>query len=335
MQRVADRREVVRCGVVGDIPTTISLASGMFAGAIGVGVAYPFDTIKVKMQAYNGERSKRAAQGVEGGATGGGGGAIAVPAESLNAFSTARLVLRNEGPAGFYGGVSTTMAGQALIKGMLFFVYDLTKSWLVGQPWACSSVCSIGGVLPLFPSLAIAAAISGAAASFVCTPVERIKCVMQASEKGAYASPTACIGRVIEEDGVSGLLGRGLLVTLFREIPSYVGYLLGYEFMKSFLIDTGAVPLAVVPIIGGAFAGVMSWVPVYPIDVVKTNIQAKEGGETETPFEVAVQLFKTGGVMVFWDGLSSKVLRAVVNHAVTFLVFEALCDAYKLNFMVI
>ena len=124
------------------------------------------------------------------------------------------------------------MAGQALIKGMLFFVYDLTKSWLVGQPWACSSVCSIGGVLPLFPSLAIAAAISGAAASFVCTPVERIKCVMQASEKGAYASPTACIGRVIEEDGVSGLLGRGLLVTLFREIPSYVGYLLGYEFMK-------------------------------------------------------------------------------------------------------
>ena len=81
-----------------------------------------------------------------------------------------------------------------------------------------------------------------------------------------------------------------------------------------------------VPLIGGAVAGACSWVPVYPIDVVKTNIQAKEGKSEESAFQVARRLFRTGGVMVFWDGLGSKLLRAVVNHAVTFLVFEALCD---------
>jgi hypothetical protein len=28
-----------------------------------------------------------------------------------------------------------------------------------------------------------------------------------------------------------------------------------------------------VPLLGGAAAGVASWVPVYPVDVVKTNLQ--------------------------------------------------------------
>jgi hypothetical protein len=33
-------------------PSVISLAAGSIAGAIGVGVAYPLDTIKTKVQAY-------------------------------------------------------------------------------------------------------------------------------------------------------------------------------------------------------------------------------------------------------------------------------------------
>jgi hypothetical protein len=32
--------------------STVNLIAGMLGGSIGVGVAYPFDTIKVKMQSF-------------------------------------------------------------------------------------------------------------------------------------------------------------------------------------------------------------------------------------------------------------------------------------------
>ncbi len=123
---------------------TISLLAGMASGAIGVGVAYPLDTIKTKMQAYR---------------TGG-------PVE------TALAIIEKEGISGFYGGVSSTMAGQALIKGVLFFTYGVVQTALRG---------ATGGAPLSLSSLALAAGISGAIASIVATPVERVKVRMLAT----------------------------------------------------------------------------------------------------------------------------------------------------------
>ena len=81
-----------------------------------------------------------------------------------------------------------------------------------------------------------------------------------------------------------------------------------------------------VPLFGGAAAGVASWVPVYPIDVVKTNIQVLDGAEGDAGFVgTAQRIFEDGGPLAFWDGIGPKLARAVVNHAVTFYVFEAVC----------
>jgi len=40
---------------------------------------------------------------------------------------------------------------------------------------------------------------------------------------------------------------------------------------------------------------------------------------------VARALYAQGGVAIFWDGITPKLLRSVVNHAVTFFVFERVC----------
>ena len=37
------------------------------------------------------------------------------------------------------------------------------------------------------------------------------------------------------------------------------------------------------------------------------------------------RLYEAGGPMAFWDGIGPKLARAVVNHAVTFFVFDAVC----------
>ena len=85
-----------------------------------------------------------------------------------NPFLLTRQIFLDEGIAGFYGGVSSTMLGQALIKGVLFLQYNAARNLFMRF--------QIVGTL----SLVLAAASSGAVGSFVITPVERVKCVMQA-----------------------------------------------------------------------------------------------------------------------------------------------------------
>jgi hypothetical protein len=99
----------------------------MVAGSLGVGLAYPLDTLKVKAQVYAGA-----------------GG-------SMGAVALATRVINEEGLGGFYSGVVPTMIGQALIKGVLFFAYESLKVMLQQAP---------GSDLTL-DQLAIAAAASG------------------------------------------------------------------------------------------------------------------------------------------------------------------------------
>ena len=68
--------------------------------------------------------------------------------------------------------------------------------------------------------------------------------------------------------------------------------------------------------------------PVYPIDVVKTAVQVDlDGGKRESFGEATMRLWRAGGMGIFWDGLTPKLLRAVVIHAVTFVVYEELMSA--------
>ena len=276
----------VRCDVSGALS-----GAGMVGGAVGVGVAYPLDTLKTKLQA-------REDSGVE-----------------QRPLALAADIVRDEGFEGFYGGVSSTMAGQAAIKGVVFFVYEACKASLESADLGTTG-------------LLLAAMASGAVGSLVVTPVERVKVKMQASDAGTYASPLACVQSLLETDGVDGFLLRGLGATLLREVPAYAFYFVSYEATRAMLLDGGLLPAPLVPLIGGAVAGAAAWVPVYLIDVVKTNIQVADGGSDDrarTPSSAPPSTCDDGGVAAFFDGLGPKLARAVVNHAVTFYVFDLIC----------
>lgn len=216
------------------------------------------------------------------------------------------------------------MLGQAVIKGVLFFAYGIVSDWVAS---------TFGATFHLLPNLQllVCAGISGALASLFVTPIERVKVIMQASDAGEVTSTFSLLSELIRADGLSGLLLRGLGATLGREIPGYMLYFWAYETVKGVLLANAAVPSLVAPLIGGAAAGMAAWVPVYPIDVVKTNLQASTGaGLDESFIGCASRLRAEQGWGVFWEGLTPKLLRAVVNHATTFFVFENLCDYYTM-----
>jgi hypothetical protein len=267
----------------------------MIGGAIGVGVAYPLDTLKTKAQSSAGSAP-------------------------TNPFTMTRQIYKAEGLAGFYSGCSSTMVGQAIIKGALFFVFGAARNFL-----ECTSL----GLSTL--SLCLAAGFSGAVGSFIMTPVERIKCVMQANSADSFKSPLACIGEVVRRDGLSGLFFRGIGATILREIPACTFYLVGFEVAKATLVPS--MPSRTLALLlSGAFAGALSWIPVYPVDVVKTQIQIEldaGGSEADGTFlSHTRRLWRSGGVGAFWDGIGPKLARAIVNHAVTFLVIDTLCTLW-------
>jgi solute carrier family 25 carnitine/acylcarnitine transporter 20/29 len=272
----------------------IPLLAGSLGGAIGVCAAFPFDTIKTKAQTFEGDRR---GGGMEGGRQG------------TNMLAVATRVVQTEGIGGFYGGVSTMMVGQALIKALAFACNDWALTWQGVSPESTT-----------LPQLCAAALFSGFVTSFLVNPFERVKILCQASAVGTYKNGLQCAQEIINTDGYVGFMGRGLGPTLARETPSYGLYFVLY----AVLMDSPLSSLGILaPLVCGALSGCGSWVPVYPIDVVKTQIQNTQGEEqAPSALQAARDLYAAGGFAMFWDGLDSKMLRAATNHAVTFFVYD-------------
>lgn len=74
----------------------------------------------------------------------------------------------------------------------------------------------------------------------------------------------------------------------------------------------------------GSFAGAMSWLTSYPLDVIKSKIQSDSFSRPQFKGTVdcAVKTFKKEGITGLFQGVSPCVIRAIPVNAVIFLVFE-------------
>lgn len=153
---------------------------------------------------------------------------------------------------------------------------------------------------------------------------ERVKVMMQAQQNNTYANELECIQAVLENEGWTGLFSRGLGPTLAREVPSYAIYFVVYGVLIQTSIAEGMGSFA--PLVCGAISGCACWIPVYPIDVVKTLVQNTEGGDSASAIDIAKQLYQDEGIGAFFNGLTPKMLRASVNHAVTFWVYALMME---------
>ena len=293
--------------------TVVSVAGGAVAGAVGLGVAYPFDSLKTKAQTLT-----------------------ASGADSLPMIPLMKKVLRDEGMRGFYSGVSGSMSGQAFIKSIAFASNTVVLNNLhVTQDEATLT------------QLVISAAIAGAMCSIVTNPVERVKILMQADVEGKYSSELVVAVNILREDGLLGFVCRGMEATLLREVPGYSFYFVAYNLLLRSSLGVMLGPFFG-SLVSGGLAGMASWLPVYPIDVCKTFIQNCGGGgqgdlseeatdgcilfkdpEIPSTLEVAIYLNDRYGPGVFYEGLNPKLIRAAVNHSVTFAVFQLIVDNVK------
>ena len=110
----------------------------------------------------------------------------------------------------------------------------------------------------------------------------------------------------------------------YREVPSYGIYCLTYEVLSAKMHQhqfTDAHGI-VADLVSGGVAGSLTWFSIIPFDVIKSRFQADFSGEYTGFLHCAKELYKEGGVRIFYTGCLVICLRAFPVNAVTFLVYS-------------
>jgi solute carrier family 25 carnitine/acylcarnitine transporter 20/29 len=210
---------------------------------------------------------------------------------------------------GLYKGLGSPLMGLTFINALVFGVQGNTLRAL-----GCDS--------PLNQFLAGAAA--GAIQCVICCPMELAKTRLQLQDTGSvrtYKGSLDCLAQIYQQEGLRGI-NRGMVSTLLRETPSFGVYFLTYDVLTRALgCEPGDRLLVPKLLLAGGTSGIMSWLSTYPVDVVKSRLQAD--GLQGAPryrgiLDCAHQSYQAEGWRVFTRGLASTLLRAFPVNAATF-----------------
>ncbi|KAK2708020.1 mitochondrial basic amino acids transporter-like [Artemia franciscana] len=262
--------------------------AGFAGGCAGVIIGYPLDTVKVRIQTQD-PRNLR----------------------YTGTFQCLRTVVRHEGAAALFRGMTSPMAGVAGINAMIFGVYGNVNKRL-SDPESIKSIATAG-------------ICAGLAQTVITSPMELVKTRLQVQSQipGAQISegPVDCLKKIWRSYGIRGVY-QGFGITCVREIPAFGIYFAAYEVMTR--QSDPSVPLSTWTMLyAGGMAGVYSWAFTYPVDMVKSRLQI-DGISGKQQYSGAIdcirKTYHSEGIRVFFRGLSATVIRAFPSNAATFAV---------------
>jgi len=261
----------------------------------GLCFSYPFDTIKIRLQTR--------------------------PGLYRNTLDCFVKMARQEGVLSLWRGLTSPVLGYGAINATVFGTYTNVSQWISefsgyesrkeNKVWQSS----------------MAGVCAGIASSFVRTPVERIKTIMQtattADGKCKYRNTFHCVSVLAREQGVINALMRGLMPTMLREASQYAVYYPAYEVSKRLLTPEGGELSPIRIAVCGCIAGIAQWVPpMYCIDVIKSRIQEAPPGKYNGMWDCFLKSYRKEGIMVLFKGQMPAIYRAGPLHAFVFVGYE-------------
>ncbi|GBP80002.1 hypothetical protein EVAR_68356_1 [Eumeta japonica] len=198
-----------------------------------------------------------------------------------------------------YRGVGAPLGGIAAINAIVFGAYGNTNRALP-DPNSIKSHMAAG-------------AAAGLLQSFACAPVELVKTRQQLARPGDGMPGGAWAGaRHVLRSGGSRALFRGLGVTMARDSPAFAIYFGSYEALTRGDRSVGRVFMA------GGIAGALSWLVLYPVDVVKSRFQADAAGQYASAWDCFVRSLRAEGWPCMFRGLGAVMVRAFISNGACF-----------------
>lgn len=282
--------------------------AGTVGGIAVVAVGHPFDTVKVRLQ------TQSSTNPLYGGA--------------IDCF---KKTLKWEGIPGLYKGVASPLVGQMFFRATLFSAFGASKRWLATNADGTTRKLTDADFFK-------AGFITGAAAAFTEAPIDFYKSQIQVqiirskadpNYKPPYTSVGQCVRATIATSGWRGPF-QGLGATLLRNAPANAIYLGSFEIIKHRASDhlgvaQSALPAGVVLGAGGT-AGVLYWLAIFPVDVIKSAIMTDSIDPKHRKYpnmiSTAKSLWAEGGVSRFYRGFSPCLMRAVPANATMMLTVD-------------
>jgi solute carrier family 25 carnitine/acylcarnitine transporter 20/29 len=171
--------------------------------------------------------------------------------------------------------------------------------------------------------------VAGLATSIISIPTEHSRIRMQIQNSTCsklYGSSMECIKKIVQQYGYKGLY-KGGVPTVLREGVSFGIYFAFYEWITNKLVKRDQMrqnlDMLKVALCGG-ITGVVVWLATFPIDVIKTRIQADSfmNPTYKGMMDCARTTLKGEGFKGFYKGFSPCLLRAIPANGATFLAYE-------------
>jgi len=289
----------------GALGFALHFVGGTFGGMGGIALSYPLDTVKVRMQTT-----------------------VGVYKGMIDCISK---IASQEGMKTFYRGVAAPLSAYGIIKATTFGVYGNCLDYFAqraGDP----------NHTPTFMEIILAGHLSGFAAAFIMAPSDRVKVTIQ-SMRGQANAPTSTIATykyILQTHGITSLF-RGFTATAIRDGPGMALYYIVYDSAKKTIPGWGEADAAgkrehtpIQMLLFGGASGVVSWLPVYPIDVLKSRIQSAQcPDQYKGLLDCALKSVRAEGPLVLYRGCLPVLLAAVPLHGTVFMVYEMWMKATK------
>ncbi|KAG1335106.1 mitochondrial arginine transporter BAC2 [Cocos nucifera] len=280
--------------------------AGGLGGMAGVISGHPLDTLRIRLQQP----------------------ASSIDRRPVSAVGLLRSIVASEGPTALYRGMAAPLASVTFQNAMVFQVFAVLSRAFdannMNEP-------------PSYRSVALAGVGTGAIQTLLLSPVELVKIQLQLRMIGnkhhgsPHLGPVGMAKEILRKQGIRGLY-RGLSITVLRDAPSHGVYFWTYEYAREQLHPgcrkSGQETLGTMLVAGG-LAGVASWVCCYPLDVVKSRLQAqseRQGGQPPPKYRGIADCLRKSvqeeGFSVLWRGLGTAVTRAFVVNGAIFSAYE-------------
>ncbi|KAF9885181.1 hypothetical protein FE257_000632 [Aspergillus nanangensis] len=279
--------------------------AGYLSGAIGIIIGNPLDVIKVRLQAGSTE-------------------AVAAP--------VSRQAGRFERASSLVRGAAAPILGYGALNALLFVAYNRSLMFLdrsVADPTDPQGTA--------LHKVWLAGAAGGVASWTISSPTELIKCRAQLDTRPGVSSWTVAKD-IYQTRGWRGLYYGGT-ITCARDSIGYGFYFWSYEYCKRLMASPNDDPhmIALKVLLCGGLAGVATWASVFPLDMIKTRLQAQtirphpedqsllraqSNRRALNSLEIAREAYRSEGAKVFYRGLGVCSLRAFMVNAVQWATYE-------------
>ncbi|KAJ9611570.1 hypothetical protein H2200_004754 [Cladophialophora chaetospira] len=278
------------------------------SGALGILIGNRLDVLKVRAQANTD---------------------ISLPVGSLeqdNAFKKFTALFR---------GAAAPILGYGALNSILFMTFNRSLKMMDPSIFDYTKLAGVD-----LSKIWAAGAIGGLATFVVSAPSELIKCRAQLIVDG-QGSSYGVFKDIWKQGGIRGLYYGGA-ITALRDLFGYGWYFWSYELTKRLIlsrqVDPFISPTAAEVLVSGGIAGVITWVSIYPLDVIKTRLQTQPAWSAErqslvpignavnqreqSSLGVAREIWHGPGLRGFYRGVGICSLRAFIVNAVQWYAYE-------------